>query len=339
MNRGNEVRVALVGAGRIAKVHAHAYRNVSRGRLVGCTDPDAPAAAKLAADFDLKVYDDLDALLADDGVDAVLIASPNRLHPEQTIAALDAGKHVFCQKPIALTLADADRVVERAAASDRILQFGFMLRFTPPIPELERRIAGGEIGTLVAAQAAVFGWEPTNDWFYDPAQGGGVILDTLVHFADLVLWLLGPAESVHTEGGAYVLAGAKRFGSPDNATLLIRHASGVASSMYVSWTAGHGNFTLDVFGADGRVGVDLVRAQAMTTYRPPKADPDGGLTGWTYPDMVWDYGYAGEQQYFVDRVAGRVDGSRTGSPAAARDALALVLAAQRSLDERRTVLL
>lgn len=330
------VRVALVGAGRIARVHALAYEKVTRGRIVGCTDPDAATAAKLAADFDLDVYPDLDALLADDGVDAVLIASPNRLHPEQTIAALDAGKHVFCQKPIALTLADADRVVERAATSDRVLQFGFMLRFTPPMPELERRIAAGEIGELVAAQAAVFGWEPTNEWFYDPAQGGGVILDTLVHFADLIQWLLGPAESVHTEGGAYVLDGAKKYGSPDNATLVIRHASGVVSSMYVSWTAGHGNFALDVYGSDGRVGVDLVRSQAMTAFRPRNSG-DGGAVGWDYPDMVWEYGYAGEQQYFVDRIAGRVDGARTGSPAAARDALALVLAAQRSLDEGRTV--
>ena len=232
---------------------------------------------------------------------------------------------MFCQKPIALTLADADRVVAAAAGSDRIVQFGFMLRFTPPLPQLQRRISGGELGEMIAARAAVFGWEPSNEWFYDPAQGGGVILDTLVHFADLVLWLFGPAEHVYTSGGAYVLDGAKRHHSPDNATVMVRHTSGVVSSMYVTWTAGHGNFTLETYGSAGSAEVDLVRAQAMRTF----AKPDG----WGYPDLVWEYGYRGEQQHFVDRITGTVDQVRAATPPEARDALALVLAAQRSLDE------
>jgi myo-inositol 2-dehydrogenase/D-chiro-inositol 1-dehydrogenase len=327
----SRINVALVGAGRIARVHAAAYRQVGLADLIACTDPNQEAAQALARDFDLKVVPDLDELLADDGIDAVLIASPNALHPDQAIAALRAGKHVFCQKPIALTLADADRVVAAARESDRILQFGFMLRFTPPIPQLRKRISEGELGEMIAARAAVFGWEPSNDWFYDPAQGGGVILDTLVHFADLVLWLFGPAERVHTEGGAYVLEGSRRYRSPDNATVTVRHESGVVSSMYVSWTAGHGNFTVEAYGSGGSAAVDLVQAQTMRTFTKPgvKDDP----TGWGFPDLVWDYGYQGEQQHFAERIAGLVDNSQAATPQQARDALALVLAAQRSLDE------
>jgi myo-inositol 2-dehydrogenase/D-chiro-inositol 1-dehydrogenase len=326
----SDVNVALIGAGRIARVHAEAYRHVSRGRLVACTDPVEEAARALSRDYGLTVAPDLDALLKDPDVHGVLIASPNALHPEQTIAALAAGKHVFCQKPIALTMADADRVVAAgAAAPEQVLQHGFMLRFTPPLPALRDRVAGGELGDPIAARAAVFGWEPTADWFYDPAQGGGVILDTLVHFADLVLWLFGPAETVYTEGGAYVLEGAKRHRSPDNATVTVRHASGVVTSMYVTWTAGHGNFTLETYGSAGSATVDLVQAQAMSIFAKS--------AGWGYPDLVWNYGYQGEQQYFVDRIAGRTDGARAATPAQARDALALVLAAQQSLDEHRIV--
>jgi myo-inositol 2-dehydrogenase/D-chiro-inositol 1-dehydrogenase len=326
----NDINVALVGAGRIARVHAEAYRHVSRARLVACTDPVEAAAQALARDYGLTVAPNLDALLKDPDIHGVLVASPNALHPEQTIAALAAGKHVFCQKPIALTLADADRVVAAGAdAADQVLQHGFMLRFTPPLPALRDRIAGGELGTPIAARAAVFGWEPTNDWFYDPAQGGGVILDTLVHFADLILWLFGPAETVYTEGGAYVLEGAKRHRSPDNATVTVRHASGVVTSMYVTWTAGHGNFTIETYGSAGSAAVDLVQAQAMSTFAKP--------TGWGYPDLLWDYGYQGEQQYFIDRIAGLADGTQAATAAQARDALALVLAAQQSLDEHRVV--
>jgi myo-inositol 2-dehydrogenase/D-chiro-inositol 1-dehydrogenase len=330
------VRVGLVGAGRIAKVHAAAYERIARGRLVTVTDPILEAAERLGGEYGLEVATSFASILADDAVDAVLLATPNFLHADQVVQALEAGKHVFCQKPIALTLADADRVVAAAAASDRVVQFGFMLRFTPPLPQLQQRITGGELGPLIAAQAAVFGWEPSNEWFYDPANGGGVILDTLVHFGDLVLWLFGPAEHVTTEGGAYKLEGAKKYGSPDNAVVTVRHTSGVVSSMYVSWTAGRGNFTLDVYGNDGSATVDLVHSQALNLHLIDDGQ-QAGQRGWVYPDLVWDYGYSGEQQYFVDRILGREDGAKAATAAEARDALALMLAAQQSLDERRTV--
>jgi len=331
------VNVALIGAGRIARVHATAYRKVSGARLSVCTDPVAGSAASLASDFGLATAPDIDAVLRDSGVDAVIIASPNALHPEQTIAALTAGKHVFCQKPIALTVAEADRVVKHASESGRVLQFGFMLRFTPPLPEVHRAAAAGEFGSLIAAQAAIFGWEPVNDWFYDPAQGGGVILDTLVHFADFVLWTLGDAVQVYAQGGAFLLDGARGHRSPDNATVQITHASGAVSSLYVSWTAGHGNFRLDVFGTAGHATVDLTTGQALSVFR--RAQAAGAPAGWTFPDMVWEHGYTGEQQYFVDRINGTVDGSLAATPAAARNALALVIAAQKSLDENRVITL
>jgi myo-inositol 2-dehydrogenase/D-chiro-inositol 1-dehydrogenase len=333
----DDVRIGLIGAGRIARVHAEAYRGVTRGRITSCTDPVKSVARSLAADYGFDIAEDFDALLSDPDIDAVLIATPNDLHADQTIAALRAGKHVFCQKPIALSLADADRVVREAETSDRIVQFGFMLRFTPPLPDLQRRIASGELGDPIAARAAVFGWEPSNDWFYDPKHGGGVILDTLVHFGDLVLWLFGPAAQVYTQGGAYVLDGARRYRSPDNATVTVTHTSGVVSSMYVSWTTGYGNFSLDVFGSAGSSTVDLLHSQGSKVFLKP--GPTEGSSGWGFPDLVWTYGYTGEQQYFVDRVAGLEDGTRTAGAAAARSALELVLAAQQSLDENRVVTL
>lgn len=332
----NDVSIGLVGAGRIARVHAAAYQRIARGRITKVTDPIAAASASLAKDFGYEVVADFETMLADPSIDGVLLATPNALHAEQTIAALAAGKHVFCQKPISLTMEDAERVVAAAKKSDRIVQFGFMLRFTPPLPQLQKRVSSGEIGQVIGSQAQIFGWEPSNDWFYDPKHGGGVILDTMVHFADLVLWLFGPADRVYTEGGAYKLEGAKRLGSPDNATVMVHHTSGAVSSLFVSWTAGRGNFTLDVHGNDGSATVDLVHAQALNMFLNPPKDSDA-TTGWQYPDLVWDYGYAGEQQYFVDRIAGLVDGSIAASPAEARDALALVLGAQESLDSAAIV--
>jgi myo-inositol 2-dehydrogenase/D-chiro-inositol 1-dehydrogenase len=326
------IRVGLAGCGRIARVHAQAYRRIARGRIAACADIVASSAEALAAEFGCEVIADFEALLARDDLDAILIATPNHLHADQTVAALAAGKHVFCQKPIALTREDADRVVEAAAASDRVLQHGFMLRFTPPVPALKDALADGALGTPIALRSAVFGWEPLHEWFFAKEHGGGVILDTLIHFGDLVRWLLGDVEHVTAEGGAYVLEGAKRHGSPDNAVVTLRHRSGAISSLYVTWTAGHGNFSLELYGSEGSYEIDLIERQGARVYRRTAHEPTGLPAGWSFPDMVWAYGYAGEQQYFVDRLLGLEDGARAASAQDARAALDLMLEAQRALD-------
>ena len=330
------VRVGIIGSGRIARTHANAYRSVARGSLVGCADVNPEAAKTFAARNAVKIFDNAEAMLKSSEIDAVIIATPNGLHAEQTVAALKAGKHVFCQKPIAMTMPEADSVVAEAANHrDRILQYGFMLRFTPPIADVRQRLKGGDLGDPIVSRSAIFGWEPSAPWFYDPKQGGGVILDTMVHFADLLIWLFGPVDYVHADGGPYVLQGAKDHGSADNAMVTVKHKSGVISHQYVTWTAGHGNFSFEVYGSKGEIVVDLVRSQVSAAFLKPSAGKAGG---WEFPDLVWKYGSGGEQQHFVDRILGLdVDRSAAADVHASRDALALVLAAQRALDSKEIV--
>ncbi|HVY20666.1 MAG TPA: Gfo/Idh/MocA family oxidoreductase [Bauldia sp.] len=328
----DSVRVGVIGSGRIARTHASAYKTVARGRLTACTDAVPEAAKAFAAENGLKVFASAEAMLAAPDIDAVIIATPNGLHAAQTIAALKAGKHVFCQKPIAMTLAEADEVVAEARRHpNAILQYGFMLRFTPPLADVRARISDGSLGNPIVSRSAIFGWEPSAKWFYDPKQGGGVILDTMVHFADLLVWLFGPVDYVHADGGPYVLDGAKEYGSADNAMVTVKHKSGVISHQYVTWTAGHGNFTFEVYGSKGEMIVDLVRSQVSAAFAK-------GGAGWSYPDLVWRYGYGGEQQHFVDRILGLdVKADAAADVHAGRAALDLVLAAQKALDTREIV--
>jgi myo-inositol 2-dehydrogenase/D-chiro-inositol 1-dehydrogenase len=330
------VRVGIIGSGRIARTHANAYKAVARGGLVACADVNPQAAKTFAAETGVKVFDNADAMLKSSEIDAVIIATPNGLHAVQTIAALRAGKHVFCQKPIAMTLDEADRIVAEAAKHrDRILQYGFMLRFTPPMADVRQRLKSGGLGNPIVSRSAIFGWEPSAPWFYDPKQGGGVILDTMVHFADLLIWLFGPVDYVHADGGAYVLQGAKDHGSADNAMVTVKHKSGVISHQYVTWTAGHGNFSFEVYGSEGEIVVDLVRSQVSAVFPKSHADKP---SGWQFPDLVWKYGYGGEQQHFVDRILGLdADPSAAADVHAGRDALALVLAAQQALDSKEII--
>ena len=329
------VRVGIIGAGRIARTHAAAYKSVARGILTACSDVNPQTAQNFADENGLTVHASADALLASPDIDGVIIATPTGLHAEQTIAALRAGKHVFCQKPIAMTIAEANAVVAQAERRpQQILQYGFMLRFTPPLGAIRERLKSGSLGDPIVSRSAIFGWEPSARWFYDPKQGGGVILDTMVHFADLILWLFGPVDHIHAEGGAYVLEGAKEFSSADNAVVTVKHKSGVISHQYVTWTAGHGNFTFEIYGSRGEVAVDLVRSQASAAFMKPVV----GGCGWEFPDLVWRYGYGGEQQHFVDRILGLSnDPDAAADVYAARNALALVLDAQRALDEEAIV--
>ncbi|MGH7903144.1 MAG: Gfo/Idh/MocA family protein [Candidatus Dormibacteraceae bacterium] len=336
-----EVRLALVGTGRIGRVHAGSYARVARGRLVACTDLVPESAQRFGRDFGLEVCPDLDSILRRGDIDGVIIATPNWLHAEMTVASLAAGKHVFCQKPIALDLEGADRVLEAATASGCVLQLGFMLRFTPPIPEVRALVASGALGRVIACNAAIFGWEPNADWFYDKATGGGVILDTLIHFADLASWVAGDVERVHAEGGAYLLEGSKKHGSPDNASILMRHVGGATTTVYVTWTAGHGNFTFEVYGSNGSLNVDLVEKQASRLFlrRPVRSETQALASGHSFPDLVWAYSYANEQQYFVDQIASCASPGLAATPEDARRALAVALAAQRALDEGGVVVL
>ena len=326
------VRIGILGAGRIARVHAEAYRTVAGAELVSCADVVPDVARQFARDYGLEVAPGIDALLSNDSIDAVIIATPNGLHANQTIAALDAGKHVFCQKPISIEPDEADDVVAVAAkVPELILQYGFMMRFTPPMPDVHAALVDGDFGEPIASCSKVFGWEPSAPWFYDPAQGGGVILDTMVHLADLLLWFFGAADRVYATGGPYVLAGAKEHGSPDNAMVNITHRNGVMSNIYISWTSGYGDLTMDVFGSDGSTNVDFVRSQTTAQFTK-------SVGAWEFPGLVWEYGYQGEQQHFVQRILD-CDSTpdRAAGAGAAREALRLVLDAQKSLDENEVV--
>ena len=168
---GEEVRIGLIGAGRIGRVHAQAYRQVSGGRLVAVADVIKPAAEKLAQEYGLESYQDYRDILVRPDIDAVLIATPNWLHAETAIAAARAGKHIFCQKPIALTLEDADAMIAGGNEAGVVLQVGFMLRFTPPMPDVKELVASGALGDVISIRAAVFGWEPSAEWFYLKERG------------------------------------------------------------------------------------------------------------------------------------------------------------------------
>jgi predicted dehydrogenase len=212
------IGVALLGAGFMGRIHAAAYAAIADADVrVVCALTDAEAIAeRLGA----EISHDWEAAIAAPGVDVVDVCLPTPMHRRVAERAYAAGRHVLVEKPVALTLADADAIGAAARDSGRLLMVGHVLRFFPEIAELRRVVGSGTLGRPVAATAVRLSAPPDwNDWMLDPARSGGVLVDLMVHDFDVLGDLLGPARRVH----ARAAAGGRHV------TALVEHERGEAS--------------------------------------------------------------------------------------------------------------
>ncbi|MBB6669459.1 Gfo/Idh/MocA family protein [Cohnella nanjingensis] len=335
----NQVRIGIIGAGRISHVMSAAHAQVPESKLQGVFDVARGASERLADKFGIPlIFESYEEMLASDEIDAVLVCTPTFLHEQIVIDAANAGKHVFCQKPMALTVEQCERMNDAARRNGVILQVGFMIRFTPPFVEVKERLDSGEIGDIIAIRSAVFGWEPTGDWFYDPNRGGGLLIDTIIHTFDLFRWYAGDAATVYADGGAYVFEGARRHGTPDNIMCALKFKNGAMGSIYGSWSSGYGDKTLEIYGTKGSFFIDLMEAQGGRAFIKKSADGSaggGGAEGWSNLGVLWKFGYQQEARQFTYSILGKTEPSATGTDAVAAQKLAM--AADASIRSSRIV--
>ncbi len=199
------VRIALIGAGEIGAVHARAHAAAPGNELAAIYDVHPEQARRLAEQMGSQAASSLDALLDDPRVEAVDLCVPNHLHRELTVRALRAGKHVFCEKPIALDLEDADAMLAAAAQANRILMIGHVLRFWPEYVLAKEAIEQGRIGDLLLVSgrrmvSLLAGTPGADGWRRDPVRSGGAVLDMQIHDLDVFCWLLGKPESLVARG-------------------------------------------------------------------------------------------------------------------------------------------
>ncbi len=193
------ITVAILGGGFMGAAHANNYKALGdRVRVKTVCSRTEEKARRVAEVVGADVSTDLAATLADPEIDAVDISLPTPLHREVAEQAFAQGKHVFLEKPIALTLEDADAIVAAATASGRVFMVGLVLRFWPEYVELQRRVAAGELGRPLAASAHRLS-PPADwaDWYADPAVSGGPPIDLMVHDFDQMNWLFGTPRTVY----------------------------------------------------------------------------------------------------------------------------------------------
>ena len=195
------VNIAVLGAGFMGGTHARALAKLPDVNIVGVSSRSLAEAVPLAQEVGAAPYDDAMALLHEPGVEAVSITLPTFLHPEYTLAALAAGKHVLVEKPMALTVEACDTMIEAAQRADRILMVAHVLRFWPEYQALVELVHSGELGRPLTATAARLCPPPTwSPWFQDPALSGGEVLDLHIHDLDVLNWLFGQPQRLTSLG-------------------------------------------------------------------------------------------------------------------------------------------
>jgi predicted dehydrogenase len=197
MTTATPIGAGIVGGGFMGAVHSRAARS-ARARLVGLASSSAKRAQESAELLGVEqAYDDLDALLTDDAVDIVHICTPNALHAEQALAAIRAGKHVICEKPLATTTADAESLVSAAAAAGIVATVPFVYRFHPLVREARARVLAGEAGRLLTIRGSYLqDWlvdTEDDNWRVDAGLGGAsrAFADIGSHLVDLVEFVTG----------------------------------------------------------------------------------------------------------------------------------------------------
>lgn len=325
------LRFAILGAGRIGQVHARAVSGTSGAVLTAISDP-MPAAAKSVAEAYGCAIRSIDEIAASDDVDAVAICTPTNTHADLIEQFARAGKAIFCEKPVDLSLARVKDCLATVEETGATLMVGFNRRFDPDFRAVRSAIDEGRVG---AVETVVI---TSRDPSPPPADyikvSGGIFRDMTIHDFDIARWLLGEeVETVTAQASVLVDPEIGTLGDYDSANVILRTASGRMAMITNSRRASYGyDQRIEVHGSDG-----MAQAQNMLEANVAIARADGIATPPLQDFFMTRYraAYANEIAAFVEAVT-----NRTPPPATGHDglmALALADAAFKSAGEGRTV--
>lgn len=246
------MKFAFAGTGYINKIHARAAQNCGL-ELAAVINHKPDTMAQFAADFDIpRQYATVEAMLADGGVDALVVSTPNSLHAPQTVAALEAGVHVMVEKPMSMNAAEALQMCQAAEKSGAVLMVAHCWRFDPEVRWLKEQ--SGKLGRIVRTKGygVHTNWGPSGWFTQKELAGGGAMADMGVHALDTVRFLLGDPQpvSVYARIGTYY----KDFDVDDTGVIIVNWENGPTSYIESGWWQPHAdgpNATTQLYGTQG----------------------------------------------------------------------------------------
>jgi UDP-N-acetyl-2-amino-2-deoxyglucuronate dehydrogenase len=224
---GELIRFGLIGCGRVSLRHIQSLHDLSdHARLMAVADVVEGRAHRAAAQAGADAYTDYRRLLDRSDIEVINICTPSGLHPQMAIEAMQAGKHVILEKPMALSLAEADRILQTVAATGRKLCVVLQNRYNPPMQDLRRVVDEGRLGRLLLGNATVRWYRPQeyyeDGWHGTWAMDGGALMNQSIHHIDALQWLMGEVEGVF----AYTATLAHRMEAEDAGVVALRFRSG-----------------------------------------------------------------------------------------------------------------
>ncbi|MCL4323953.1 MAG: Gfo/Idh/MocA family oxidoreductase, partial [Candidatus Thermoplasmatota archaeon] len=259
--------VAVVGCGRMGKRRAVATTSHPTSHLEVVSDTDFSRAEAVAKELGCRAVPDPLAAIDDPAVGAVFISTPNSTHAPLALRALRGGKHVFCEKPLSITVADAREMVREAESRKLSLMVGSNVRFFENVEKAKELVEHGAIGKPLFARGWIGheGWVlKTEPWSQDPAIiGGGTLMDNGPHILDILRWLFGDVDQV--SGQSFQRLHQLPPSIEDNFLATLVGQGGMPILFQASWTEWNGYFFLEAYGTEGRMAIDSRGDAALVT--------------------------------------------------------------------------
>jgi predicted dehydrogenase len=310
-----KVKVGIIGSQFEADIHAASFLLMpEEAEVVAVASPTPGNAARLAKKYSIpRVFLDYREMLKEPEIEMVTITAPNRLHAQMTIDIANAGKHVVCEKPLCMTLAEADEMIDTCKRQGVILGYAEELFFTPKYVKAKEMADQGGFGKVHLVKQSEKHFGPHSAWFWDVAQsGGGALMDLGCHGIAFCYWFLGrqAIKSVYAQLGTYVHADKTR--GDDEAVCIIEFEDGAIGLVECSWGKRGGMFDkTEIYGEGGVTYADLHMGNALPTYSEYgfgyAVEKAPTTVGWSYPvfEEHWNYGIPQEMRHFARCVRGK----------------------------------
>ena len=318
----NKVKVGIIGSGFEADIHAAAFQIMpEEAEVVAVASPTAGHAEALAKKYGIpRVFVDYREMLKERDIEMVTITAPNFLHARMTIDIANAGKHVVCEKPLCMTLEEADEMIDTCRKQGVLLLYAEELFFTPKYVKAKEMADQGAFGKVYLVKQSERHFGPHSEWFWDmDRSGGGALMDLGCHGIAFCYWFLGrpPVQSVLCQMGTYVHADKTQ--GEDHSICILEFSNGTVGLVEDSWNRRGGmDDRIEVYGDGGVTYANLLMGNALPTYSEHgygyAVEKAPTTKGWTYPvfEELWNYGFPQEMRHFARCVRGKEEPIATG---------------------------
>ena len=336
-----EIKVGIIGSGFIGGVHCDAIAQIPDARVTAHCDIDSDRGKAFTQERKIeKTWPDHRAMLKEADIDCVVIGVPNCHHARIGVDAANAGKHIICEKPLCLTLEEADAMLAAAKKNGVIIGYAEELCFVPKYVKTKEMADAGAVGDVYRVSQVEKHEGPYSPWFWQvESAGGGILMDMGCHSIEFARWFLGKPQVKAVTAWMDTILHKDKTQMEDDVIILMEFQTGQTALLESSWALLGGMDSIThVFGTEGVIHADLLKGMGLSVYSlQGYGDYAPGARGWTYPDYEWNWnnGYPQEDAHFFECM--RTGSTPTESGEDGRAVLEIMMACYASAAEGRRI--